>query len=157
MKKRLMSTIVGVIVGAGVLVTMATAHSEKTGNTAVDNRIAKMKQLGANMGAIGKVAKGEAAYTTALNGNAEAIVNLARDMPTWFPEGSGIEAARSKPEIWDPAYKDAFQQDIVDLQTASLALEAAVETGDQAQIGAALKAAGGTCGACHKQFRKPKQ
>ncbi len=157
MKKRLMNTIVGVVVGAGVMVTMASAHSESTGNAEADYRISQMKEIGKNMGAIGKVAKGEAPYTEALNENAKAIAELASNMGKWFPEGSGVEASRSKPDIWDPANKDKFAQDIVNLQEASLGLVIAVQSGDQAKIGAALKETGGTCGACHKQFRKPKQ
>lgn len=143
------------MVGGALLAGMASAHSESTGNKEADFRIAEMKKLGMNMGAIAKVAKGEVSYSDSLNDNAAEIAAIAANMPKLFPEGSGVESSRAKPEIWTE--QDAFQSDIEDLQSAAIELVAAVKTGDQAMIGAALKKTGGTCGACHKQFRKPKQ
>ncbi|MFC4270512.1 hypothetical protein GQF03_02035 [Sneathiella chungangensis] len=154
MKVMLTKTAVAMLAGAALFMGIATAHSESTGNAEADFRIAEMKKLGMNMGAIGKVAKGEMSYSDSLNDNAMQIAEIAANMGKLFPEGSGVEASRAKPEIWTE--KDAFQKDIENLQAAATQLVAAVKTGDQAMIGAALKETGGTCGACHKQFRKPK-
>ena len=157
MKYMLKQSVVALLVGGSLIAGMASAHSESTGNAAADHRIAEMKKMGMNMGAIAKVAKGEMAYSEALNANAKAVAEIASNMPALFPAGSGVEESRAKPEIWEDQYKDAFQKDIKNLQAASEQLVAAVETGDPAKIGAALKATGGTCGGCHKQFRKPKE
>lgn len=154
MKVMLTKTAVAMLAGAALFMGIATAHSESTGNAEADFRIAEMKKLGMNMGAIGKVAKGEMSYSDSLNDNAMQIAEIAANMGKLFPEGSGVEASRAKPEIWTE--KDAFQKGIENLQAAATQLVAAVKTGDQAMIGAALKETGGTCGACHKQFRKPK-
>ncbi|MEX1035440.1 MAG: cytochrome c [Sneathiella sp.] len=156
MKVMLTKTAVAMLAGGAMFIGIASAHSESTGNKEADFRIAEMKKLGGNMGAIAKVVKGEANYTEALNDNAKEIAEIAANMANLFPEGSGVEASRAKPEIWDDKYKDEFRKDIEDLQAASSQLVVAVQSGDVAMIGAALKETGGTCGACHKQFRKPK-
>lgn len=155
MKKMLMKPVMAILIGGALFGGMANAHSESTGNKEADFRIAEMKKLGMNMGAIAKVAKGEMAYSDSLNDNAEEIAGIAANMPKFFPEGSGVEASRAKPEIW--TQPDEFQKDIEDFQAAATQLVVAVKSGDQAMIGAALKETGGTCGGCHKQFRKPKQ
>lgn len=155
MKKILTKPVMAILIGGALLGGMANAHSESTGNKEADFRIAEMKKLGMNMGAIAKVAKGEMAYSDSLNDNAKDIAEIAANMPKFFPEGSGVEASRAKPEIW--TQPDEFQKDIEDFQAAATQLVVAVKSGDQAMIGAALKETGGTCGGCHKQFRKPKQ
>lgn len=157
MNNKLTKTVFSVILGSGVILGVANAHSESTGNAEADYRIGEMKKLGMNMGAIGKVAKGEVAYSEALNQNAKAIAQLSANMSKWFPAGSGVEKSRAKPDIWDEANKGKFAKEIEDLQAASLQLIVAVQSGDQAKIGGAIKAAGATCGSCHKAFRKPKK
>ncbi|PHQ70759.1 MAG: hypothetical protein COB93_04745 [Sneathiella sp.] len=97
------------------------------------------------------------AYDAKLNENAKAIAAIASNMGKLFPAGSGVEASRSKPSIWDEKNKAQFDKDIANFQAASLQLVAAVSGGKPGEIGAALKNAGGTCGACHKEFRKPKK
>lgn len=134
--------------------TAAIAHAESTGNADADKRIMKMKELGGAMKAIAAVAKGEAEYTPELNAKAEKIHMIATEMASLFPEGSGVEEARSKPEIW--SQPDKFSKAVADFEMASNGLVAAVATGEQGQIGAALGATGKTCGGCHKPFRKPK-
>jgi len=157
MKKKIVTKALVALLGGAILITAASAHSESTGNAEADHRIAEMKKLGANMGAIAKVAKGEMAYDAKLNDNARAIAAIAGNMGKLFPEGSGVESSRAKPEIWDPKNKEKFEMNILNLQKASINLVVAVESGQQSEIGAALKEAGGACGACHKQFRKPKK
>ena len=155
MKVAVTKPVVAILAAGALFAGIANAHSESTGNAEADFRIAEMKKLGMNMGAIAKVVKGEASYSDALNDNAKQIAAIAANMGKLFPEGSGVEASRAKPEIWTE--QDKFQMDIEALQAAATQLVAAVKTGDQAMMGAALKETGGTCGACHKQFRKPKK
>ena len=157
MKVMLTKTAIAVLAGGAMFLGIASAHSESTGNKEADFRIAEMKKLGGNMGAISKVVKGEANYSESLNDNAKEIAEIAANMTNLFPEGSGVEASRAKPEIWDAQYTADFQQDIKEIQAASAQLVTAVQSGDVEMIGAALKETGGTCGGCHKQFRKPKE
>jgi cytochrome c556 len=157
MRNILTKTVFSVILASGIIFGVASAHSESTGNAQADARIAAMKKMGMNMGAIGKVAKGEMAYSEALNKNAEAIAEVAANLGKLFPEGSGVEGSRAKADIWDTANKEKFAMGIENLQAASLMLVVAVNSGDQAKIGAALQETGKTCGGCHKLFRKPKE
>lgn len=135
-------------------ITPSVAHSESTGIPEADARIAKMKELGKNMKAIAAVAKGEAAYSPALNQNAVAVMKMGEMMHMLFPEGSGGEKTRAKPEIWQKTA--AFSTAVNNFKMASAKLVPAVSTGEQSTIGQALQAVGKTCGGCHKPFRKPK-
>lgn len=151
-KMKSVVTVLGVVaaLGAGV----AVAHSHSTGIPEADKRIALMKELGMNMKAVAGVAKGEAAYTPALNNNAKRIQEIAAMMGDLFPEGSGGPKTRSKDEIWTD--KDGFAKAVAAFDTAAAGLVPAVASGDQGKIGMALGAVGKTCGGCHKPFRSPK-
>ncbi len=139
---------------AFVLIGNSIAHSESTGIPEADSRIAKMKQLGGHMKAIAAFAKGETAYSRELNEKAAVINAIAKEMLALFPEGSGGQKTRSKPDIW--VKKAEFEKVTRDFQVAAAGLVKAVSTGEQATIGAALGATGKTCGGCHKPFRSPK-
>jgi cytochrome c556 len=113
-----------------------------------------MKSLGGHMGAIGKVAKGEAEYSPETVTHAEGLLEKSGKLLSWFPQGSGGENTRAKPEIWSDWA--GFEQKAKAFEAAVPALVAATKTGDKAQIGAALGAVGKACGGCHEPFRKPK-
>ncbi|MBO6827560.1 MAG: cytochrome c [Sneathiella sp.] len=150
--KKISTLIIAATMAIGT--TAAIAHDGSTGNADADKRIMKMKELGGAMKAVAAVAKGEAAYTPALNEQAAKIKMIAAEMGNLFPEGSGGEKTRSKDEIW--SQPEAFEKAVADFDMAATGLVAAVETGDQGKIGAALGATGKTCGGCHKPFRAPK-
>ncbi|SLN29720.1 c-type cytochrome [Oceanibacterium hippocampi] len=111
-----------------------------------------MKVIAGNMGAIGKVAKGEAEYSPALIENALEIHSLSKVVTALFPQGSKF--GRAKDEIWSDWA--GFEMKAKAFNEATPALVAAVKSGDQAQIGAALGAVGKTCGGCHETYRTPK-
>ena len=112
-----------------------------------------MKKIGGNMGAIKKVAKGEAKPTAALVNNARQIETLGAVILAVFPKNS--QGGRAKPEIW--SQPDKFAAAAKALQGATPGLVAAVQTLDPAKIGKALGAVGKTCGGCHKPFREKKK
>jgi cytochrome c556 len=145
------ATTAAAAVGMTVLVAgmaLAAAHGDS-------ERVKSMKAMGGHMGAIGKVAKGEMAYSAETVTHAEGLEKMSKELLTWFPEGSmGGDDSRAKPEIWTDWA--GFEAKAKDFQAAVPALVAASKTGDKAQIGAALGAVGKTCGGCHKPFRKPK-
>jgi cytochrome c556 len=120
-----------------------------------ENRVKTMKGLGQNLGAIGKVAKGEMAYSMELVGNAEAVVQLSKGLANMFPEGSGGGETRAKPEIW--ANWADFEAKAKALEDAAPQLVVATKSGDIEQIKAAVGAVGGTCGGCHKAYRAEKK
>ncbi|MCF8468000.1 MAG: cytochrome c, partial [Sneathiella sp.] len=128
-------SVTALLIGGFFVVGITNAHSESTGNADADHRIGEMKKMGMNLGAIAKVAKGEMAFSDALNANAKVVAEVASNLAKLFPEGSGlpeVATSRAKPDIWEAQYKDAFQKDIENLQAASTQLVAAVQSGDQA-------------------------
>ena len=85
-----------------------------------------------------------------VTGEAQKIAAWAMVMPDYFPEGSG-EGTSAKPAIWSDfiGFKDAAEANY----NAAEALIAAAQKQDSAQAGAALKALGATCKACHQKFK----
>ena len=78
-----------------------------------------------------------------------AVTSL--DLMRGFPDGSHTGKTRAKPGIWDN--KADFESKYQDLQEATLELEKAALTKDRAAIVEKFKAAGGTCKACHDDYK----
>ena len=72
-------------------------------------------------------------------------------IPALFPENSIVGDSKALPAIWENW--DAFVAIAKTGEDAAAAGLAAAEAGDAAGYAAALQALGGTCGACHQQFR----
>jgi cytochrome c556 len=72
-------------------------------------------------------------------------------IPALFPEGSIVGESKALPAIWENW--EAFVAIAKTGEDAAAAGLAAAEAGDTAGYAAALQALGGTCGACHQQFR----
>jgi cytochrome c556 len=72
-------------------------------------------------------------------------------IPALFPENSIVGESKALPAIWENW--DAFVAIAKRGEDAAAAGLAAAEAGDAAGYAAALQALGGTCGACHQQFR----
>jgi cytochrome c556 len=144
--------IAGTVVVAGSLISGALAADMML----QEKRTEAMKSNGKNFGAIGKVVKGEMAYSPELVDNAEAIHQTSMMLKELFKGGeTGDPKSRAKPEIWSD-WND-FEAKIEELQETSEKLVAATKTGDVEQITVAAKAAGGACGGCHKLYRTEKK
>lgn len=139
-----------VLAGAGAVLMAGAALAQ---GSPFEQRVALMKANGAAMGAIGKYVKGEAEFSPAVEEAAKRLQEHSKAIPSEFPEGSTHEKSRAKPEIW--TNWPAFEKWAKDLQAASDALADAVASKDKGKIGAALSAAGKTCGGCHDAFRSP--
>lgn len=83
-----------------------------------------------------------------------AIAAFADKIPGLFPKGSGGGETRALLKIWDNW--DDFVKAAATNKAAALAMASAAESGSVEALGAALKVTGGSCGSCHKPFRKPK-
>lgn len=142
-----------VLLAGGICVVLAAGAA--VAETAQEKRTKVMKDLGGHMGAIAKVAKGEADYSPAIVDHAKGIEMISHDVVGLFPAGSADAKSRSKPEIWSDWA--GFEKAANDFKSATPALVTAAMSGDKGQIGAALGAVGKTCGGCHKPFRKPKE
>lgn len=85
---------------------------------------------------------------------AQTMATAAREQAKLFPAGSGPGAGvktDALPAVW--SNRAAFDAAMGRLIAESTKLATVAGSGDAAAITAQLKATGGTCAACHKQFR----
>ena len=114
----------------------------------------KLKDLGEQMKTIGGQAKSGTLDRAVMAEAAKKAAAYAKDLPTWFPKGTGPEAGvktRAKPEIW--AQPDDFQAAAEKLPPEAEKLAEVVTNGDTPATFAQLQATGKACQGCHKQFR----
>jgi cytochrome c556 len=137
---------------AGLLAISAVATvaqdafvAPSTPEEAVAARKALMREDGGLMRELGGLTGAEA--VAALN----TILTNYTHIPDLFPEGSIVGDSKALPAIWENW--DAFTAIVETGKGAATAGIAAAEAGDAAAYGAALQTLGGTCGACHQQFR----
>lgn len=117
-------------------------------------RQAMMKDTGAAMGVMARIAKGEAEF------NAEAVLGALRTMNAvslgfhdQFPEGSETATSEAGPKIW--AEPDAFEAAVAKFvadTTAAVALAPADAEGMKQAMGLV----GANCKGCHTDFRVKK-
>ena len=137
---------------AVAVVLMPAVASAAGAADSIKIRQALMASFGANMGALGAIAKGEAPHSELAVWQAGAIAKTAGILLPVFPEGSGTGETAALPAIWQDWAK--FEQAVAAIQNAAPKLIEAAKSGDAGQIGAALGAVGKTCGGCHDAFRK---
>lgn len=110
--------------------------------------------------AIGKAFKGlleetkaSAPSITVLQANAKTIDDLAGQLPSWFPAGSGPEAGKTEAlaTVWQKP--DEFKKDAVGFAAAAHATNLAAQSGKVDAVKASLAALGGSCKTCHTVFR----
>ncbi|MEZ5668094.1 MAG: cytochrome c [Alphaproteobacteria bacterium] len=139
-----------------IAVTMVAAGSfsaaESTGEGLIKYRQSVMGALGAHMGAISRIVRGEADHPDQLLAHAQAVQALAMMIPEAFADNAEGAENEAKPEIWSDAAGFAAKAEA--LQTAAADFVAAAETGDMAAAGAALGGVGGACKGCHDNYRE---
>lgn len=139
------------------LPTLAVAQSaEEAAESAIEARHGFMTMLGINMGQLAGMAKGEIAYDEALASRAAAnIVALTQyDAPTLFIEGTSsadTDDSEALPAIWENP--DDFRAKFAAMSEAAAGSPDAVK-GGQGNLGPVLQKLGGTCKACHDDYRK---
>jgi cytochrome c556 len=111
-----------------------------------------MKKVGASMGALGAIAKGQKPYDAeAVKAALTTISTSAKAFPDQFPAGSetGFES-EAAPAIW---------QNMADFKAQSMKLSGDAEAilaampADQAAVGQAMQTLGASCGTCHQSYR----
>jgi len=114
----------------------------------IEDRKANFKANNTSMRAIGEALSFD--DFDAVVGEAEKIAAWAMVMPDYFPKGSG-EGTSAKPAIWSDfaGFKNAAAAN----HEAARDLIKAAQSEDAAQVGAALKALGASCKACHQKFK----
>lgn len=143
------------LVAAGLVAGAAGAADEPA--NIVKYRQHAMKSVGANIGSLAMVAKGEISTLANVAANAQAILDglvAAKDL---FPAGTGAEAGKTRtlPAVWERP--DEFFAALEKSTAAAEDMVVAANSGDLGQIRPALGALGKTCGGCHDDFREKQE
>jgi cytochrome c556 len=122
----------------------------------IKDRQEHLKDMGASMKAIVDQVKSGKVDPAVATAAAKKIAAYSRELPSWFPKGTGEEAGvktAAKPEIW--AMPDDFKAAADKFPPEADKLVEVAATGDAAMIGAQLQATGKACQGCHRTFRVP--
>lgn len=134
--------------------TLAAAQAGLSPKAAVAARQAGYKKMGAAMKALNDQLKSDAPARAAMAVAAQTIAATAREQLKLFPAGSGPAAGLATdalPGIW--TNRAAFDAHMNKLVAESAKLAVVANGGNVDAIRAQAKATGGTCAACHRQFR----
>lgn len=140
-----------------LLLPVAAMAQDDAIQDAVKGRQGYFTMLSIDMGTLAGMAKGDIAYdeaaAVAAATNIQALTQY--NLPPLFVEGSSTEqlgrATGAKPNIWTDAA--GFSEKYAALRDAAADLPASV-AGGQGNVGPALGKVGGTCKACHDDFRQ---
>jgi cytochrome c556 len=113
------------------------------------------EEMGDAMKGIGSALKADSPDVAAIQRHSALIAGFGPQLLTWFPEGSGPEAGktRAKPEIWTD--QETFRAAAQRFQQSSAAFDRTAKGGNVDEIRAALPDLQGSCKNCHDRFRGP--
>lgn len=148
-----------VLAAAIALAPAAAAFADDTPEQiALEARQGFFQMLGANMGILAGIAKGDIAYDEAQAVRAATNINVLSQygIDMHFIEGTsnaelGAET-RALPVIWTD--RAGFDEKFAGLQKATEGIPQAV-AGGQGNVGPVVQALGAACKACHDTFRAP--
>ncbi|MBK9361352.1 MAG: cytochrome c [Rubrivivax sp.] len=141
---------------AGLAMSLPAAAQFQKPEDAIKYRQSAFQVMSAHFGRIGAMANGRVPFDAKVAQDNMAIVTVVHKLPfTAFGEGTdkGLPQ-RAKPEVWKEAAK--FKAAGEKMQAEVAKLDAAVKAGNLDAIKAAFGAAGGSCKACHDDFRAEK-
>jgi len=134
---------------AALLATVSMAASLPAAADVIEERKANFKANNMSMRAMGAaLGANDFAVITA---EAQKIADWAAVMPDYFPESSSSGNTSAKAAIWEDF--DAFKASAKANHEAALMLIAAAEAEDMTATKNALGQLGGSCKACHQQFK----
>ena len=151
--RRIAIALAAVALSAGVLAPVANAAAPSVDET-IAARHAGFKKMGGAMKALGEQLRSDAPAKPIMAGAAATILQTAQGQGKLFPAGSGPAPGvktDALPAIWTDRVK--FDAQMAALVTEAGKLVGVANGGDIEAIRAQMKAVGGTCGACHRQFR----
>lgn len=123
----------------------------------IELRQANFEEIGDAFKAIRGQLEAGAPDFALIEASANTINTNAQKITDYFPEGTGVDSGadtEALETIWEkPEDFAAASQKLVD---TSAALAAAAATGDMAAVGEGVKNMGGSCKACHDNFRLDK-
>lgn len=135
--------------------TLALADSHAEVNPAVKARQAHMQLYAHNLGILGNMAQAKTDYDAdAAQAAADNIVTLIQvNQSSYWPLGTdneSIEGTKALPALWENF--DNVMAINADFAVAADAMASAAGT-DLASLQGAMAAMGGSCSACHREYR----
>jgi cytochrome c556 len=155
--RRLISLAVIGLAAAGAALAQDAAPTTP-GGKAVLARQAHYKDLGQAFGGLNGELRKETPDKAGIAAGATTAAALAKELPSWFPKGSGPEAGvktAAKAEIWTDAAGFAVAAGKLADETAKL--QQVATAGDLDAIKAQARATGGACKNCHDTYRAAEQ
>ena len=137
--------------GAVLLVAAVDPH------VAISKRQDGMKLVGRTFKGINDQLKSSTPDAQALKLGSAQLAQLAKQVPSWFPRGTGPETGvktAAKADVWtNPA---DFRAKAAALATTTAALaNAAATSSDPAVLTPLVRQVGGACKACHETYKTP--
>lgn len=156
MNGRLIRSASMIVVGGlalGLAAGCASKGMSKTGSgDLVADRQRLMKLQGASW--VDIQAKAKAGNIESIAVNAETLAMTAQQIPGLFPEGSGTEKSKAKPDVWQKWPE--FERAAKNLEVQSEKLRDAAKAKNEQLTQDIVKDFGrNACGACHTPFRQP--
>jgi cytochrome c556 len=145
-----------ILTGAVVALALGAAGVALAADMAgvIQARQAHYKAIGAASKGISDELNKPAPDAAAIQGYARTLDQLAPQIPSWFPAGSGPEAGvktRAKAEIWTQGA--AFASAAQGFAAAARHFDVTAAGGDIGAIRAEYPTLAKACGTCHGQFR----
>ena len=143
----------------GFALVGASAGWAQEAQTVIKQRQDVMKQQGRDLTAVKAFLDGKGDQAAAQSG-ADDLLKTLPQIPAVFPQKTSSAEypgqTRAKPAIW--AERDKFLAAQQNALSKAQALDAAVKTGDKAQIQTAFADMGQNgCNGCHTPFREPQR
>ncbi len=144
---------------SAVLLAVALPAAAQDVNAAIKARQSHMGLMAFNIGILGSMARGLSDYDAdAAQAAADNIVTMTQlNQSGYWPAGSdsdSVAESNALPAIWTD-FGGVMERGAA-LSTAAMNLQAVAGDGLEAMQGA-LGPLGGACGACHEDYRKPRE
>jgi cytochrome c556 len=142
------------VLSAAVVGPAVAADVARTVKARQDN----MKLIARSLKAIADETKRDAPDRAAIQTRAAFIAANARQMPKWFPRGSGPQTGlemRAKAEIWQD--QRGFNRNALALQIEAAKLTTLADAASVEALRTQLGAVGKGCKSCHDSFQAPRK
>ena len=142
------------VLAAAVLTLSAPAQAQfAKPEDAIKYRKSALSVMAAHFGRVGAMANGRMPFDAAYIASNAAIAESMSKLPfAAFVDGSGTGDTKAKPEIWSDNAKFKAAAEKMQGEMGKLAMVA--KGGNIDVIKAQVGVTGGTCKACHDDFRK---
>ena len=149
-----MKSIASLVLAAAAVTLSAPASAQfAKPEDAIKYRQSALSVMGTHFGRVAAMANGRIPFNADAAASNAAIAESMSKLP-WAGFAAGTDAGntKAKPEIWSDAAKFKTAQD--NMQAEMTKLASIAKGGNIDAIKAAVGATGGSCKACHDNFRK---